>query len=484
MATTPPPLPGKGRRFPWFTLISCCIGIPIAVAITWHFVSRWQVRSAIRSLDAESKAKGDPVSIEDLIRNYGPVAETNNAAIPLRALWESEDPEFWKTVFDASKGEPEPMETKHSHDLPVLGIQWKEASKARPLTDESLKLAEEFLSGRSNFLARAHAALRRGNARFPIALNDGLRARLPHLAPIKWAAQVLKMESMVRAEKGDLDGAIASLAAADKCGSILADDPTLIGRLVAVACHKIAADGFVSLIARGGLSGAQMEAIEGVLDRTDYPKALTSALVIESAFLASLFNHPNELLGGVASASAGGSDVAGSIMVSLYTASGSDQIDLLFYRQTMARLIGLSRTNSLELLKECQPEKMEELIEKTKGTPPKWISSIILPPALGAPKKFCEGEFNKRALLTAIGLERFREKHGRYPANLEETVPAFVKEVPQDPFDGKSLRYRSTKGGFLLYSVGPDLEDNGGAAATKQHDNRGRDLVVEITGRE
>jgi hypothetical protein len=43
--------------------------------------------------------------------------------------------------------------------------------------------------------------------------------------------------------------------------------------------------------------------------------------------------------------------------------------------------------------------------------------------------------------------------------------------VPQDPFNGESLRYLSLKNGFIVYSVGEDLSDDGGA----ERDSRKRD---------
>jgi len=41
-------------------------------------------------------------------------------------------------------------------------------------------------------------------------------------------------------------------------------------------------------------------------------------------------------------------------------------------------------------------------------------------------------------------------------------VPHYLPEVPQDPFDGRQLRYRRLEPGFLVYSIGPDETDDGG----------------------
>lgn len=74
-----------------------------------------------------------------------------------------------------------------------------------------------------------------------------------------------------------------------------------------------------------------------------------------------------------------------------------------------------------------------------------------------------EAETERRILITAIALERYRGKHGSYPQKLAELAPEFLKMVPADFMDGQPLRYRPTDDGhFILYSVGQDCVDDGG----------------------
>ena len=72
-------------------------------------------------------------------------------------------------------------------------------------------------------------------------------------------------------------------------------------------------------------------------------------------------------------------------------------------------------------------------------------------------------ENERRMAVTAIALERFRLRHGEYPAQLAGLVPAFLPKAPIDLMDGKPLRYRRKDDGtFLLYSVGEDGKDDEG----------------------
>ena len=38
----------------------------------------------------------------------------------------------------------------------------------------------------------------------------------------------------------------------------------------------------------------------------------------------------------------------------------------------------------------------------------------------------------------------------------------YLKAVPLDPFDGKPLRYKKLSPGYVVYSIGEDLSDDGG----------------------
>ena len=53
------------------------------------------------------------------------------------------------------------------------------------------------------------------------------------------------------------------------------------------------------------------------------------------------------------------------------------------------------------------------------------------------------------------------------PDSLSNLVPDFLESIPIDPFDGKELRYRKLDKGFVVYSVGENLSDDGGQEMPK-----------------
>ena len=51
-----------------------------------------------------------------------------------------------------------------------------------------------------------------------------------------------------------------------------------------------------------------------------------------------------------------------------------------------------------------------------------------------------------------------------------------------DPFDGQNLKYRTLETGFVVYSVGEDLTDEGGAERdSKKRDKKGKPLPWDVT---
>jgi hypothetical protein len=66
------------------------------------------------------------------------------------------------------------------------------------------------------------------------------------------------------------------------------------------------------------------------------------------------------------------------------------------------------------------------------------------------------------ALRALIAVERYRLKHGKWPDKLEDTIPAFLDRVPEDPIDEKPIRYKRWADGTVVYSIGNDRKDDGG----------------------
>jgi hypothetical protein len=83
-------------------------------------------------------------------------------------------------------------------------------------------------------------------------------------------------------------------------------------------------------------------------------------------------------------------------------------------------------------------------------------------------------------MVAAVAAERHRLRHGTWPDSLAALVPAFLAEVPADPFDGQPLRYRRLADGVVIYAVGPDGADDGGALSDFIPPPAGTDVGVRL----
>ena len=86
--------------------------------------------------------------------------------------------------------------------------------------------------------------------------------------------------------------------------------------------------------------------------------------------------------------------------------------------------------------------------------------------------------------LVAVALAWFHAEHGRWPAELKELCPSLLKEIPADRFSVKPLVYRPCQDGYLLYSIGMNLRDDGGQSeplsSGKSSDKRKDDIAAEV----
>ena len=67
-------------------------------------------------------------------------------------------------------------------------------------------------------------------------------------------------------------------------------------------------------------------------------------------------------------------------------------------------------------------------------------------------------------------LHRHFITNGTFPDTLENLVPDFLDAIPIDPMDQKPMRYlKMESGGYMLYSIGWDLVDDGGTTSIGNH---------------
>ena len=73
----------------------------------------------------------------------------------------------------------------------------------------------------------------------------------------------------------------------------------------------------------------------------------------------------------------------------------------------------------------------------------------------------------------------YKAEKGKFPENLADLSPGYMKEIPPDVFTGQPLKYSRTPAGYLLYSVGPNRIDDGGVEDLKARPQKD-DIAIGI----
>lgn len=125
----------------------------------------------------------------------------------------------------------------------------------------------------------------------------------------------------------------------------------------------------------------------------------------------------------------------------------------------------------IRLLNDCQDlivrpyrEARGQLSKSYEGGRAKDLMVSIVYPAIAQVFETCAiGDAEDRCCRAAVAMTRFRLDHGTLPSHLADLVPGYLKAVPMDPFDGNPLRLTVQGDTWIIYSIGPDGIDNGGA---------------------
>jgi hypothetical protein len=85
-----------------------------------------------------------------------------------------------------------------------------------------------------------------------------------------------------------------------------------------------------------------------------------------------------------------------------------------------------------------------------------------------------------RCVVVLLAAERHRLEVGRLPDSIAALVPKYLSTHPTDPFNGEPLLCRREADRFIVYSVGSDLNDDGGTFDWENPDSPGTDIGLTL----
>jgi len=284
---------------------------------------------------------------------------------------------------------------------------------------------------------------------------------LPSLRKMRDLSRLLCLSSRAAASKGRMADAIDDLHAAWVLAEHCTAEPVLIASLIAFAAEAQAFDTFQYVLDHGTLNHESLAATSSTVP-VSYQDALHRSIQMETAFGMSMFTmadpamaFPAERAPGVANAVIG---VAAPYRVFLWSA------DVAAYLRWMHRYEQLSSEPFFKSVSEWQSPRQKAGREGVGGL----LASILAPSFSRSAELAATADAQRRLVTLTIAMSRYRLAEGSFPSDLGQLVPHYVFEVPTDPFSGESIKMAGTDDGIIIYSVGPDLNDDRGKALDRK----------------
>jgi len=342
---------------------------------------------------------------------------------------------------------------------------YADAFAALSVTDAK---SPSFLTKNQPALALLHKAAGKSQCRYPIDLNEWATL-LPHLAKIKTCAQLLSRETVANAAKGRVDLAAQDVMDGLHLAGSLEQEPVQISQLVRISSDALAYSGLEGALGLKAFPEAQLVRLQAALAHEEgtIGPSLARSFAATRCTTISLFQMPlpeyEKLF--VSAGTNGPLDPPAEF--ERYRQGAACQADFnlsLDYFSNWLAVAAAPFPACLEAAGQLTPEAEAQVSDaKAKG----YRVSAMMLPALNintALEKAADCVGQLRAAQAALAIERSRLGTGSaLPDSLAQLVPKYLAAVPEDPYDGKPLRYKKlSPKGYAVYSIGRNRLDDGG----------------------
>jgi hypothetical protein len=313
----------------------------------------------------------------------------------------------------------------------------------------------EFISG----IERASAL---PGYRQEIDYTKGPEIRLPYIIDNLRVSQILAASALQQTRQGDTAAAWRTIEISFLFADTLRDEPLIISQLVRISSQVIAIEAMKDLAAASAPPDEVSQKIQKQLSLYGGEKSMALALngerilMGEWAFSRSLpdvLKHVS-LIGSVSSPS--NEDQKTSYFIRAFLSRWSAALfgplvmpwDHALYLKTMRGMLAEPFSNETI----TKDQSLETL-------PAYGYLTRLIVPSLSGPRGRSL-EVDAASIVGLLGLKAidYKKEHGAFPRDLQ----ALGAQDLVDPCTGQPLVYRPEPNGFLLYSLGPDLTDDGG----------------------
>jgi hypothetical protein len=302
---------------------------------------------------------------------------------------------------------------------------------------------------------------------------------LPELQEMRQAARLLALSARKAAADGDGAGAVADIVCVHRLGTHAASEPILVSELVGRAIDAFALEALVAILPR--LDNDDLPLLDGqaVRDFIETPITYRRAFLGEEACGLAMLADLADWRGGLATLDGvwllSDEDPLGLVTappLALFYRCFLLPADVAGYRRTLRRY----RTLSGELSQSAPRRYAEiaaqaaEIEDELESRRPGLVCGLLAPTLTAVLRSQVKDEALHEAAGVLVDATRSRLADG--------SLPETLAPLPEDPFAAdRPLTAKRLDNGWLVYSVGPDGEDDGGPLPAGGEPAEGNDDV-------
>ncbi|MDF1843550.1 MAG: hypothetical protein P1U77_19095 [Rubripirellula sp.] len=391
-----------------------------ALLLAGFFIARTS-RTKVIELRQDIRTQGDPLYFKDLAPTS--VNFAGNAFIPLMEAKDelTEFRFFYQENFD--------------FDTPSA------------LSAEQLKTLVKKVEDSAGLYKQINQILACTELEADTDYTAGLDASLEYLQVLRAAADAIQARTIAYVSKNNGDEALRSCLDGMRISRLMKDEPNLVGLLVSIAIQQRMCDDAFYVLSTCPTSIEVRTELAQELSLADFKKSLSLALKGERALGVQTFQDLREGKGQFAR------DIKPRFSTGIGFWDAYVDNDEATYIQSMNRII--ESVDQSHVKRKQLAEKIAAQLDDGFG---QILTKLILPAVLGVPANV--DAINAKIRCLQVICRSLSEGDG-----IEE-------DLPEDPFNDQSLMVKKTAAGWLVYSVGLNLQDDGGDLGTPDQNLR------------
>ncbi|MCX6345489.1 MAG: hypothetical protein NT018_10535 [Armatimonadetes bacterium] len=406
-------------------LLTCIVfAVTVVARFLWPYLGGDSLETQISKL----KASGEPVTMAELV---GPaIPDSQNAAL----IYEKA---FKEMGFPKDKSQFEER-------VESLLDDWKSGK-----TNAYPKL-EQFVSQYQTVIPLIEKASDYPKCRFSVNWEDGLDAKLDHLGYLRCLSTLLSCATIVEAHNGRIENADHLCELKLKLSNAVQGEPDIISFLTRTSLIRSACSSIRASLEFGNMTNTQArrlyDALSAIELNAHHKRALQGQRIQGIGFYKQ-----------IASGRIGSTKISDASTKHRFVMGAFLRPDQAYFFKEMKREIDCANVPYRVL----KARKTDETIEC--NMPSLALVSMIFVSGFGynAAQDWAVADINGSQI--ALAMRVFHNATSSYPQSLSKlkTEPGWKLNM-QDPFSGKDFIYKRKGKGYLLYSIGRNLKDEGG----------------------